>query len=86
MNKLYQTIHSTEIDDFKQSCQHHSVDYNEFKLEEHDITSTYAGNGLYHPHGKVTISRNGKSMTYITGHSSKWPAEFDVDLKNGVFV
>lgn len=85
MNNNYQTIHSSEIDDFKKSCQRYSINYAEFNFYEHDITQSPAGNGLYYSHGKVTITRNGKNKTYRTGHGSKWPADVDIDLNNDFF-
>lgn len=85
MTNNFQTIHRSELDDFETSCQQYKLDPNSFQLQEHDITQTPAGNGLHHPHGKITISRNGKSKTYITGNGSKWPAEFDDDLRASIF-
>ena len=85
MNNQFQTISNSELDDFNTSCQRNKVAPKDFSLDEHSITETPAGNGLHHPHGKVTISRNEKSRTYITGHGSKWPSEFDADLNSGAF-
>lgn len=85
MNNQFQTINKSELEDFSASCQRHQVDSKDFKLQEHDVTRTPTVNGLYHPHGKVTISKNGKIKTYLTGHESRWPAEFDIDLEAGTF-
>jgi hypothetical protein len=85
MTIKYKTLDSSEIDDFRKSCKKYSVNYTEFKLEEHEVNQIQTNDGFYYYKGKVTISKNNKSKTYNTGRGSKWPAEFDIDLKNGAF-
>lgn len=84
-NNNFQTINHSELQDFKKSCKDRGINPGDFNLQEHDVTQTPTGNGLFHPNGKLTISKNGKSKTYETGNDTHWPADFDKDLRSGFF-
>ena len=83
----YQTISDSELQDFESSCKSCNVSPNDFKLEENNVTRSDAGNGLFHSYGelKITHKQSKKNKTYKTGDGTKWPSEFDDDLKNRFF-
>lgn len=81
----YQTIDSSELEDARNSCASTNKNFEEFTLKEHDVSDIPADNGLFHSIGKVTIIKDNKEKTYSTGYGSKWPADFDADLKAGYF-
>jgi hypothetical protein len=85
MDSRYETVSESDIEDFNNSCKSCNYDPEGFKLIEHDVIYVPCGGILYEPKGKLTISRNEKSKTYITGDGSSWPDEFDIDLKAGIF-
>lgn len=86
MYKNYQTVDKTEMEDFINSCKQFNLDPSRFVVKEHDVKNIPLNNGGFHPVGKITISFNKINFTYASGHGSKWPAEFHMDLEAGKFT
>jgi len=78
-------IGESEIEDFKNSILSRRLDQSDFELTKHE--EPMRGVGVQPIKGNVTIKRksSGKHKTYKAGHLSSWPAEFDQDLKRGIF-
>lgn len=70
------------MENFKNICSDEGYDPDEFEFNEHSIQIPDTFGSI---HGKVTISRKGKSKTYETGNDSSWHADFEKDLKNNLF-
>lgn len=84
MHNKFQVISQGEYDDFSRICQSNGFDFNEFNLNEHDISSSKPD--IVGPiYGKLTISRNGTSQTYNIGYGSRWLLQFEIDLISSYF-
>lgn len=79
MNSNFQVIAQDEYDDFITICKSNGFEPDDFNLTEHDISWPKAGS-VGPVKGKLTISKNGNSKTYNTGHGSSWPSQFESDL------
>jgi hypothetical protein len=85
MKNSFRTVIESELEDFATECHAHSLDPNEFELNEHDYIETPVNNIIFSPNAKLTVTRNNISRTYLTGNATHWIADFSTDLKNGVF-
>jgi hypothetical protein len=75
----------SELEDFQDSCLEYGYKISDFELS---TTNTTKETNCIHPvTGTITIThkKSKKQKTYKVGHMSKWPSEFDLDLKNGYF-
>ncbi|MHB1221490.1 MAG: hypothetical protein ACYC0J_05805 [Gammaproteobacteria bacterium] len=80
----YQSIHEHELEKFKNKCEECKYNYDDFTLEEHDVTSHPTGTGST-VKGKVTITKNGISKTYETGYEKSWVEKAGEDIFKGIF-
>ena len=72
-------------EDFVGAIKRHGLDVDDFELTEQ--RDPPRGTDVQPFTGQVTIRRKstGAEKTYASGHDSRWPAEFDDDLGEGVF-
>ncbi len=85
MNSDYQTIEGTELEDFNNAIIKHGHAVDSYTLKEFDVEIIPMREGSTTETGKITIRRGSIERTYNTGWASKWPAEFAIDISNGVF-
>lgn len=85
MNNNFRTIDNSELEDFDTECRALGFNPNEFSLQEHDIVEKALTNATFTINGKVTITKNKKSKTYLTGNATHWVADFTDDLQKDFF-
>jgi hypothetical protein len=85
MEKKFRTVDKSELEDFDTACRTYGIDPDEFELTEHDYIETQASNPIFFPNAKLTITRNNISRIYSTGNATHWTADFEDDLRKGIF-
>ena len=78
-------IDDSEKEDFISAIRGRDLDPSDFELSEEE--DPMKGRGVQPVTGRVIIKRisTGIEKTYKAGHFSSWPAEFEQDLKRGIF-
>ena len=78
-------VDDSEKEDFEQAIRNKGFSLDDFELTEKRDPAQ--GAGVHAITGTVTIKRksSGAKKSYQAGHGSAWPAEFENDLRRGVF-
>jgi hypothetical protein len=79
-------VNGSEIEDFHNTILSRGFELSDFEFTEKE--DPMHGLGVQPITGHVTVRRksNNVSRTYRAGHWSHWVADFDEDLKRGVFA
>ncbi len=80
-------LHDDELRDYRAALRKYSLRAIDFRLEEGKSEGSEDGS-VGSPTGTVTVTYKaaGTSRQYATGQGSKWPRQFERDVRNGAFV
>lgn len=80
------TVTDSEIEDYEAAICGAGLKVEDFELKEADHTPLHSGE-MVAINGSVTVThkKTAKSLVYGTGHGSRWPFEFEMDLRAGKY-